>query len=219
MSPCQLLEHIMLRGDIVMRKKRGHGRLWYNKRHYLKYYRGLLGITTILLIFSFLWIYVLTCLFPVGLLRYENDIYEKVKITVKNELVSYGSFNDSYDGILEIKKDSEGRIVSAKADNMKLSNLSTVLDKKLENILILQQGEHYDKITAHIIPILNMQVHLGGAKITDVQTKYVTDFSPEGANKTRLKVLVNVNITYEYLLGKRTRTYEFILLDALLEGT
>jgi len=202
-----------------MKNKRSQRRLWYFKRRNLKYYRSLLCMTTVLLIFSILWIYVLTCLYPIGLIKYEDAIYEKVKIAVKNELSSYGNSDDSYGGILEIRKDSYGRIVNAKADNMKLSNLSLLLDKNLENILILKQGENYDKINAPVIPVLNMQVHLGGARITDVQTKYVSDFSPEGSDKTRLKVIVNVNITYEYLLGKKTRSYEFVLLNLLLEGT
>jgi len=201
-----------------MTKKRRLRRLWYVRRRNLKYYRRLLCVTSIILVFTLLWIYVSIRLFPLGLSNFEQEVYKKVQVTVENVLNKESVTYAEHEKIVEIEKDLVGRIVSAKADSVKLTKLSFTLENDIKNLLITEQGQRFISIKAPIVPITTIQIHLGGARVTDVQSTYVTRFSKDGEKDTRLKIFLDVSITYEYLLGERNRTYEFTLWDALLEG-
>ena len=201
-----------------MGSKRRFRRLWYFRRRNLRYYRLLLCIISVLLVFILMWMYVCEKLFPVGLSGYDDKLHEAVQNTVENKITAeYGS-RSRIDTILDLEKDLNDRIISAKADNIKLNILSLTIERELNDQLIHNRGEQYTALKAPLIPVLNTEVILGGARVTKVDTAFVSKFLRGGSDSTKLFIYLNVNITYEYLLGYRNKTFEFSVLDVLLGG-
>lgn len=201
-----------------MGRKRRFRRLWYFRRRNLKYYRLLLCITSALLIFILMWLYICQNLFPVGLTGYEDKLSEVIQSSMEDELTTEYGTNNGIGSIVEIEKDTGGKITSVKADNIKLNRFSLSMEKELRELLIHSQGDSFTSVKAPILPLLNARVSLGGARVTDVETTFVSRFLRESQNTTKLRIYLDVSITYEYLLGERRKTFEFIILDALLEG-
>lgn len=201
-----------------MGTKRRFRRLWYFRRRNLRCYRMLLCLTTALLIFILMWLHICQNLFPAGLTAYEDKLSEVIQCSVENELTAQYGTIDGINTILDIDKDTGGRITSVKADNIKLNRLSLSIEKELREILIHSQGDIFTSVKAPILPFLNARVNLGGARVTDVETTFVSRFLRESQNTTKLRIYLDVNITYEYLLGNKSKTFEFTILDSFLEG-
>lgn len=212
----RVLQHIMKRGDSFMNRKRRFRRLWYFKRRNLRYNRILLCITSIILVFILMWMYICDKLFPAGLSVYEERLYEVIQSTVENKLSGENVSINGINSIVDIEKDFEGRITSAKADNIKLNKLSFGVEKELSDILINSAGGQYTAVKAPVIPVLNSRIIIGGARVSDVETTFVSRFIREGSDITRLRIYLNVEVSYEYLLGTQRKTFEFPVLDAFL---
>ena len=156
-----VLHHIMEGGDIAMRRKRRLRRLWYYRKRNLKGYRLLLYITTIILSVILLWIYVCVRLFPEGLVQYEDQLNSEVRYIVDRELEDENFSVKGYGGIVEIERDSYGKAVSAKADNIKLNSLGLILEQNLKRTLAAEEDKRFTALKADVLPVLNYEARLG----------------------------------------------------------
>ena len=120
--------------------------------------------------------------------------------------------NITYDKLISISKDSEGRIMSISTQVNEMNKLKLDIEKDL-----LETFLQTDKITVEV-PIGSLLgseflsgrgpcIKVRAVPMTRVYSEYENHFDSSGINQTRHRILLNYDISLKILLpGKRERT-------------
>lgn len=171
---------------------------------------------TVILIFTLLWSYTIIQLFPKGLSLFEEELHDRIETEVEGGIKAFGWENGELNNVIELEKDMIGRVVSVKADSIRLNEICDKLEITLSDILVEGTDKPYIPIRAKIFSLIPFNLHLGGARVSEVNTSYTSKFTRNGDKATGVKISININVTYEYLLGEKTRLFEFDIWDEIL---